>query len=49
MFPGDSCWAAMPEPTTMAAKKALPNPSATRRRHSAGSFIPIPRLGRTPC
>ena len=39
MFPGESCWAAIPEPITVAPRKALPSPSATKRRHSAGSLI----------
>src|SRR5664280_1971414 len=33
--PGGSCWAAIPEPITTAARSALPRNSATRRRHSA--------------
>src|ERR1039458_83632 len=35
---GDSRCAAMPEPTTTAARKALPSSSASSRRHSATSF-----------
>ena len=37
--PGESCWAAMPEPITSAARNALPNNSASSRRHNATSFI----------
>ena len=40
--PGESCWAAMPEPMTTAARKALPRNSATRRRHRARSFTVRP-------
>ena len=36
---GESVWAAMPEPMTSAARKALPRNSAVRRRHSATSVI----------
>ena len=32
---GDSRWAAMPEPITIAARNALPRNSAVSRRHSA--------------
>src|SRR5579863_4796075 len=39
MFPGDSCLAAIPEPITTAAKKALPRNSAKRRLHSADPVI----------
>ena len=33
--PGDSFWAAIPEPITIAARKALPRNSGVSRRHSA--------------
>src|SRR6516164_9800769 len=32
VLPGESCWAAMPEPMTTAARNALPKNSASRRR-----------------
>lgn len=38
-FPGDRRWAAMPEPITTAARKALPINSASRRRQRAWSLI----------
>ena len=34
---GESCWAAIPDPTTTVVKKALPNNSARSRRHSGCS------------
>ena len=46
-LPGESCWAAMPEPMTTAARKALPSNSASSRRHSAASFTAGP--GRSRC
>ena len=36
--PGDSRWAAIPEPITIAARNALPRNSASSRRHSAAWF-----------
>ena len=39
--PGDSCWAAIPEPITIAARNALPrNSAASRRRRSGALFTP---------
>ena len=38
-LPGDSVWAAMPEPITTAARNALPSSSASSRRHNATSLI----------
>ena len=46
-LPGESCCAAMPEPMTMAARKALPSSSASKRRHSAASFIHDPGRARS--
>ena len=40
--PGDSRWAAMPEPITIAARNALPSSSASSRRHSATSLTAPP-------
>ncbi len=37
--PGESCWAAIPEPMTTAARKALPRNSAKRRLHKGDTFI----------
>ena len=39
--PGDSRWAAIPEPTTTAARNPLPSNSASSRRHSAGESLGI--------
>jgi hypothetical protein len=36
-LPGDSCWAATPEPKTTAAKNGLPRTSAAGRRQSTAS------------
>src|ERR1700678_4140747 len=38
-LPGDSSWAATPDPTTTAARKALPSSSASRHLQSTGGFI----------
>ena len=46
VFPGESCWAAMPDPMTSAARKALPTNSAKSRRHRTTSFTPTPPAGR---
>src|SRR5579875_1882991 len=40
--PGESCWAAIPEPITTAARNALPSPSASNRRHSGCFSITTP-------
>ena len=37
-LPGERFWAAMPEPMTTAARKALPKNSASRRRHNIVSL-----------
>ena len=39
VFPGDSCWAAMPDPMTNAARNALPRNSAVSRRQRATSLM----------
>ena len=41
MLPGDRFCAAMPEPMTMAARKALPRNSASRRRHRTVSLTDL--------
>ena len=47
MLPGDRFCTAMPEPITMAARKALPKNSASRRRHKTAG-VPHSRLPRLP-
>ena len=42
VFPGDSCCAAIPEPITNAARKALPRNSAARRRDSRTGALVTP-------
>jgi len=43
VWPGDSRWAAMPEPITTAARNALPRNSAVSRRHSGtGALLTRP-------
>ena len=44
MLPGESCWAAIPEPITSAARKAEPRNSASRLRRSAASTLTPVRL-----
>ena len=45
VFPGDSRWAAMPEPTTTAARNPLPRNSAATRRHNVtGALLTAPIL-----
>ena len=38
-LPGERFWAAIPEPITSAARKALPSNSAISRRHKTTSYI----------
>jgi hypothetical protein len=42
MSPGESCWAAIPEPITAAARKAEPRNSASRRRARGGFIAELP-------
>jgi hypothetical protein len=43
VWPGDSRWAAIPEPITTAARNALPRNSAVSRRHSGtGALVTSP-------
>src|SRR6185312_8425936 len=45
VWPGESCWAAIPEPITTAARNALPRNSAVSRRHSGmGALLTSPML-----
>src|SRR6201993_2144596 len=45
VWPGESRWAAMPDPITTAARNALPRNSAVSRRHSGtGALLTPPML-----
>src|SRR3984957_8379596 len=45
VLPGESRWAAMPDPTTTAARNAEPMNSAVRRRQRAFSDMGVRRVG----